>query len=450
MAECNIHKIHSDAMGKIQSISHNFIKYFNSNKVDILRNFMKNGRDTVDINYPPPYENAKIFNITNYFSDHVPILKELDDMIIISWNIGIGDNNSPYPYQIIEEGIKYKKREQFKNNDYFKNETINCLVQIINCYIREISKCGKNIVLHLQECSFDAYNKIKIIFAGIKYSSGFMPQEIAKVKVDEDKLVTKLFYIEECLTTYNSNKLKLGLSSFIFGNRPVDDLDIKIYPTSATLYESITKIYNKYKVHIKNEEELILDSRINLVLIKINDKKYIHYNLHIKKLTCIKDESTRECDIRAVEKSEKILNTYCNNNFINILDDRIGRLDIKFTQVLFSSIDSNKLPNNIYEIDGGEILFKHEEQFNIPGDRYICGDYNALLHNYIGLLDDIRNKIVIESKSSGVDYIIKIKEEEAAAASSTVEDVAMGGGWEQKYLKYKQKYLKLKNKLELY
>ena len=449
MAVCNTEKIHSDAMGKIKLISDNFTKDFNFQKVDILKKFMKNeGEKIVVIDYPPSDRRAKIFNITNYFSDHVPILKELDDMIIISWNIGIGDNNSPYPYQIIEEEIKntIKDKRNFKNNNDFKDITINCLVKIINCYIREISKCGKKIVLHLQECSFDAYNKIKIIFTDIKYSSSFMPQEIAKVKVDNGKLVTKLFYIEEYLKTYNSNGLKLGLSSFIFGNPP-DDLDIKIYPTSATLYEV-------YEERTKTAKELILDSRINLVLITINSKKYIHYNLHIKKLTCEKDESMNNCELRAVVNSKKILNTYYNNKFINILDDRKGDPDEIFKNMLFLSINNELSSDNIFkiDIDGNNILFKDEEQFNIPGDRYICGDYNALLRKYILFLRDIDNKIVIESTSNGVDYIIKInyEEEAAAAASSAAEDVAMGGGWQQKYLKYKQKYLKLKNKLELY
>jgi hypothetical protein len=473
MSACDMDTIHSNALKKIETISNNFNACFTANKSSILKKFLKRDMDISKVVYPPNpsslLRNRFLSNKVKYFSDHLPIFEESDNMIIISWNIGIGENNTPWPYKLIEEYIQNEILSQRKNiKDYFQHDKlfkiliVEHVVKIIYTYVEEMKRCRKPIVIHLQECSYDVYSKLKMKLEGQNFSSDFMPQEIAKIKEKDGVMdIAKLFYIEERLVKYNDHTHKLGLSSFIFcplGNTT----NIKIYPTSADLCEK----ENKNGIY-----EIILESRINLVLIELNGQKYIHYNLHLKKGKL------------ALTNSKYILNIYSRNKFINIKDDTIGRNE-PYKKALLGAMSTDSSPNNIIEIRDGILRFRDEEEFNIEGSRYMCGDFNAELTQLIRSRDLAPN-VRINPTADRVDYIVEITTPAVASVASVAsvgsvgsvgsvasvisipsltsaqvvpsvpklsvddEDEAMGGGWEQKYFKYKSKYLKLKKELGL-
>jgi len=289
-------------------------------------------------------------------------------------------------------------RNYYKNYDYFKDCAVQTIANIIHTYITEMKKCGKTIVLHLQECSFGAYEELKTKFVVEEFKSVFMPKEIAKIK---EAGKPKLFYIEDCLKGYEASKNKLGLSSFIFPTLG-SVTGIKICPTSAKLYgKEVNEIW-----------EIILESRINLISIDIDGQKYIHYNLHLKK--------EKHPDSAAAKlQSTEILNFYAENKFINIKNQANGKND-PFKNSLVEAIRDNSSVHNIIEVDGENLKFKNEEKFNITGPRYMCGDFNAFLSSIVGGLDP---KIKITKiPANMVDYIVKIESDTEEAARRPVED----------------------------
>ena len=513
-------KIHDDALKKIEKISDDFYSKFNREKTAILNGFQKEGmvRNIDSIRYPPfpeeevlpkkhvffseergfrgkhrfpeerrvPEQHDKfLLNKIKFFSDHLPIFEENENTVIISWNIGIGENNSPWPYQIIAKTVKAEVKTKYKNNKTFKTNTVECMVNIINTYVTDMEEYGKPIVLHLQECSYDVYNKLKDNFKEKNFSGSFMPQELAKAKSTTE---ARLYYIEERLKYYPSPEIRVGLSSFIFPITKEDTTNIKIYPTSAELSDHWNKDDAKY--------ELVLKSRINLVYIQLNDQIYIHYNLHLKK-------DSPEVNNR---ESKTILINYSKKKFINIEDTSTEETK-SLKPILIKTINDCVLADNIIKIFDGKLKFFSSLNFNNVGARYMCGDFNTKLARLTGFPTNIK---INRNDTEKIDYIVKIEDveevevegeegmvdegvrtgvvvaetpgaeekakgvvvaetpdaEEKGVVVTEMPDVDEkakgvvmaempgaedidGVGWKQKYFKYKSKYLKLKEKYRL-
>ena len=96
MLGCNLTKIHNEALGKIMKLSSAF--WTRHTKKSIIENFKQEAVDIdINIEYPPRalHRETLKLNKINYFSDHLPIFKEVhDNMLIISWNIGVGENKN--------------------------------------------------------------------------------------------------------------------------------------------------------------------------------------------------------------------------------------------------------------------------------------------------------------------------------------------------------------------
>jgi hypothetical protein len=475
MSACDIETKHMEALRNIQVVTNKFYEYFNSNKEEILSNcgVKLSDMEPSDIDrvmkcivYPPVDLSADRERFTHnkikYFSDHLPITKEYDNTIIITWNIAIGSNNSPCMYEKLKDIIK-RCTETFKTNVAFRDVMIQRLIDIIIIYVTEMEKCRKPIVLHLQECSYDVYTKLQQKLTGKKFTSKFMPQVIAKVRGNADDNKVKLYYIEEKLTTYRNNELTLGLCTFIFADRRTT-INLKIYPTSAKLFKKKEDDTKEKEDDTKEKEDetkekydLYLESRINLVDMTINGTKLLHYNLHLKK------ENSRVL----YDKCAGILKLYSDTNFVDIIDDTKGTVnDLK--KLLIDEIRRDISSDNIIKIEDGELHFKDTELITTytSGARYMCGDFNYNLSRLSGLPVNI----IIDRDGDKVDFIVKINRGVAAARSSGVDaaswrtsDKSSGfdaskksrfnrhknpgsdaPSWRQKYLKYKAKYLKLK------
>ena len=394
MSEQTIEQIHNISLEQIKELAGTLASQIDSTigkSIDFYKNI--------------PNASPYTINVKNYLSDHLPIYRETEEHIIIMWNIGIGNQNQSQPYLLIKNYIVGADKK-----NYWKNLIIDNIITAVLTYVKNMMSFEKPIILHLQECSYNFYRKLNLRVPeiiesvgeagdppGLNFTSDFMPQVIAEVKNVDNTLRVWLHYVSNL--EGNLKPYTLGLSSFLFCH---DDkrIDLKLYPTSANLFEE----------RIKSETELHLESRINLVLINIDEKQYIHYNLHFKKQSSSKQIENEN------RRIENRLKTYSETAFVDIIDQtKDERKYIQcYKKALIDAIEDIAATNDLITLTTDhKLTITNKERFLDSYPKYMCGDFNQELINLsippnINFTGDIRKD---------VDYILELRDPKATVSS---------------------------------
>ena len=386
----NIATLHDKSLKQIEILSKNFAFEVDSkilNKKEIKYADIK-GKSKFD-------ENVK-----KYFSDHLPIYKDTGENIIITWNIGIGNNNQSKPFELIKEFLSDDQLEEIKHL------LLDNIANMVMIYVNNMILLKKPVILHLQECSLDIHTKINRkacirtesvepavgtgVPVSLKFHSDFMPQVIATVKESKEGLRAKIYYNPDPEDTHHH--LNLGLSSFVFSHMH-NIINVKLYPTSAKLFKEPKKKDGL------DQNELHLESRINLVLIRMDDVLYVHYNLHFKKH---QDRWQKGDENKRIQER---LELYSKDIFLDIKDQTKTEDMDSYKQVLFKKVDEIQKVNNLISLtlDRKQLTITDNKTFIVCNNRYMCGDFNVQL-DFL----EIPNNMNYNKDTDKVDYIIEI------------------------------------------
>ena len=362
------------------------------------------------VNHPKKTEVDKYReNIIVFLSDHSPIHDERGRNNIISWNVGIGDDDTVFNYlrpieckktEVAPGGKKISVCERYMRglkchtrvgqacllrhpeSFLFKKPVIDSpsdlkLLELKARLIVEYIKYykGNKTIVHLQECSGRLYKKICDLLDknGEYFCSDFVPQTL--IYISEDLSTVNSFY-----TMPPESHNKSGLCTFVFFPSRENIKPIRLIPTNLYL--------NK-----ENPAGFKLDSRGCKVKGLETITNDTIYNVHLKQDNSHEDQKTLLDNTNSIFELTnllKISETFKQSN--------LERLIVKLKETVQSNMAAG---NQILAIKNKNVVGNDVVSTHIGSKIIIVGDFNQEFKKITR-----ESSTWAKNKESNIDYIL--------------------------------------------
>jgi len=315
-------------------------------------------------------------NIVVFLSDHSPIHDERGRNNIISWNVGIAENEILFDY------LKEIKIKSIKTPFTFTKPAIDSpsdvkLLELKARLIVEYIKYykDKNTIVHLQECSGRLYNKIKNLLTSDSeiFSSYFNPQTL--IYISED-LSTATSYYTASPESHNQS----GLCTFVFFPSREDIKSIRLIPCNLYLNKDNS---SGFKLDGRGCKVKGLETITNNTI----------YNVHLKQENSHKDQNILLNNTNTIFELNNLIKTSSTFKQANL-----DRLIVKLRETVRSNYDAG---NQILAIKNKNVVGNDVVSTHIGSKIIIVGDFNQEFKKITR-----ESSTWAKNKENNVDYIL--------------------------------------------